>query len=93
MPRGGQVFLRANLDLTDAIERAGVRARPITCGVFAADIVDRARLGLVGQVTNVNVEPVHRALSLSQVPVLSCMGESAEGQVCARSVAGRGRVE
>src|SRR3954469_14568131 len=48
-----KVFQRENLRLVEALEERGTRARPITAGVFEAELIDPARLGFVGAVTRV----------------------------------------
>jgi len=43
------LFLEQNLKLVESLEDYGVRARPITSGVFTADFLDRPRYDLVRQ--------------------------------------------
>src|ERR1700679_4234217 len=45
-----KVALRENLRLVEALEDLGTRARPVTSGVFEAELVDVERYGLVGRV-------------------------------------------
>ena len=88
-----RIFQEVNLGLADALEAAGVRARPIPMGVFEAEADDVERLGLVGTVTHVREAPVRSALAAGCLPVLTSLGESAHGQilninadVCAREL-------
>lgn len=76
-----RVFQRVGLSLADALESVGTRARPITTGVFEATIVDREKLGLVGQVTRVHVEPIESCIGSGQLPILGSMGETTGGQI------------
>ncbi len=75
------VIYRANSALVDALEARGVRARGLIHGVFEAKLADRERLGLVGQVERVELEPVRNAIEAGALPVVACLGESPSGQV------------
>jgi acetylglutamate kinase len=75
------VIYRANAALVDALEARGVRARGILHGVFEAQLADRERLGLVGDIQHVELEPVRNAISAGTLPVVACLGESPAGQV------------
>jgi acetylglutamate kinase len=75
------VIYRANAALVDALEARGVRARGILHGVFEAQLADRERLGLVGDIQAVELEPVRNAISAGTLPVVACLGESPAGQV------------
>jgi acetylglutamate kinase len=76
-----RVFQRVNLRLVEALEERGTSARPITTGVFEAEPVDPHRLGLVGNVRRVHLEPIESAIRSGHLPVLACLGESAGGQI------------
>lgn len=75
------VVYKANAMLVDALEARGVRARGILHGVFNASLADPERLGLVGQIDSVELEPIRSAVRAGAMPVVACMGESAGGQV------------
>ncbi|NBD94917.1 MAG: acetylglutamate kinase [Gammaproteobacteria bacterium] len=75
------VIYRANAALVDALEARGVRARGILHGVFEAQLADRERLGLVGEIQRVELEPVRTAIASGSLPVVACLGESPAGQV------------
>ena len=75
------VIYRANAALVDALEARGIRARGVIHGVFEARLADRERLGLVGAVERVNLEPVANAIRAGALPVVACLGESPSGQV------------
>ena len=88
-----RIFQEVNLGLADALEDAGVRARPVPSGVFDAEADDFERLGFVGTVKGVRDGAVRSALRRGLVPVLASLGESAHGQllninadVCAREL-------
>jgi acetylglutamate kinase len=72
---------RENLRLVDALEAKGIRARGIQHGVFQCSYLDRENLGLVGEVEQVELHAIERAVRSGAVPVLTCLGESPSGQV------------
>lgn len=76
-----RVLHTENLRLVDALEERGTRARPVTNGVFEARPVDESRFGLVGQTERVHLEPIEAAISAGQLPIVSCLGETASGQI------------
>jgi len=75
-----KIFMDVNLQLVAALESAGVPARPVTSGVFAAEQMDDV-LGLVGSVTGVDRSAVDGAIAAGCVPVLCPLSESGGGQV------------
>lgn len=75
------VIYRANSAIVDALEQRGVRARGVLHGVFNARLADRERLGLVGDIQSVELEPVSSAVAAGALPVVACLGESSSGQV------------
>ena len=75
------LFLEENLKLVEELERLGVRARPITSGVFSADYLDKDKYNLVGQIQKVNRRPIEAAIQAGCLPILTSMAESPAGQV------------
>src|SRR5271170_5248301 len=75
------LFLEENLKLVEELERLGVRARPITSGVFTADYLDKDKYNLVGKITRVDKKPIEAAIQAGCLPILTSMAESREGQV------------
>jgi N-acetyl-gamma-glutamyl-phosphate reductase / acetylglutamate kinase len=75
------LFLEENLRLVEELERLGVRARPITSGVFTADYLDKEKYKLVGKITRVDKKPIEAAIQAGCLPILTSMAESNEGQV------------
>ncbi|GAB4169830.1 MAG: acetylglutamate kinase [Wenzhouxiangellaceae bacterium] len=75
------VIYRENARLVDALERHGVRARGLLHGIFECDFADREKLGLVGRIANVNLEPIRSAVDAGALPVVACLGETRSGQV------------
>ncbi len=75
------VIYRANASIVDALEARGVRARGILHGVFNARLADRERLGLVGEIESIELEPLSSAVRAGALPVVACLGESSSGQV------------
>ncbi|KAF8428341.1 Aspartate/glutamate/uridylate kinase [Tirmania nivea] len=76
-----QLFLDENLKLVEALEKLGVRARPITGGVFQADYLDQKRYKLVGKVIKVDKRPIEAAIKAGCLPILTSLAENVEGQV------------
>lgn len=75
------VIYAQNMRLVDALEQRGIRARGIQHGIFRCEYLDRDRYGLVGDITEVNIEPLRQTVRAGALPVLTCLGESAAGQV------------
>jgi len=76
-----KVFTRVNYQLCDALEAQGTGARPIPTGVFFAEPMDFERMGYVGEVTEVDVEPIRSAIQVGDIPVLSSLAETRSGQL------------
>ncbi|MBT8062881.1 MAG: acetylglutamate kinase [Xanthomonadales bacterium] len=75
------VIYDLNMQLVEALEQRGIRARGIQHGVFRCDYLDREKLGLVGEIRSVNLEPLRSAVRSGALPVLTFLGESNSGQV------------
>jgi len=75
------VIYRENARLVDALERHGVRARGLLHGIFECDYANREKLGLVGHVDQVHLDPVLGAVGAGGLPVVACLGETRSGQV------------
>lgn len=75
------VIYRANRKLVSALEDQGVRAQGIQHGVFVCDYLDRAELGLVGDIRRVDLEAIRDVVHRGMLPVVACLGESPTGQV------------
>ncbi|RFU31182.1 hypothetical protein B7463_g5185, partial [Scytalidium lignicola] len=76
-----KLFLEENLKLVEKLEEMGVRARPITSGVFTATYLDKEKYDLVGKITSVNKNPIEAAINGGCLPILTSMAETPEGQV------------
>lgn len=75
------LFLEENLKLVEELENLGVRARPITSGVFTASYLDKEKYNLVGKINHVNKRPIEAAIRAGSLPILTSMAETPEGQV------------
>lgn len=75
------LFLEENLKLVEELESLGVRARPITSGVFTADYLDKDKYNLVGKIRRVDKKPIEAAIKAGCLPILTSMAETADGQV------------
>jgi len=76
-----KLFLEENLKLVEKLEEMGVRARPISSGVFQADYLDKEKYNLVGKINKVNKGPIEAAINAGCLPILTSMAETPEGQV------------
>ena len=76
-----KVFRQVNLDIVEALEELGARARPITSGVFEARLLDEERYGYVGEITGVDLDVIRSAIRAKALPVISCLGETDAGQI------------
>ena len=76
-----ELFLEENLKLVEELEGIGVRARPITAGVFTADYLNREKYDLVGKIKEVDKAPIEAAIRSGCLPILTSMAETKEGQV------------
>lgn len=75
------LFLEENLKLVDELENLGVRARPITSGVFTATYLDKEKYKLVGKIHKVDKLPIEAAIKAGCLPILTSMAETPAGQV------------
>ena len=75
------LFLEENLKLVEELENLGVRARPITSGVFTAEYLDKEKYNLVGKINHVDKAPIEAAIRAECLPILTSMAETPEGQV------------
>ena len=76
-----KLFLEENLKLVEKLEELGVRARPITSGVFGAEYLDKPKYDLVGRINKVNKAPIQAAIDAGCLPILTSMAETPEGQI------------
>ncbi len=75
------VFTQVNLELVDAVRRAGARAAAVPRGVFDAELLDEDGLGLVGTPTRARLELIQSATRAGAIPVLTSLGETPTGQL------------
>ena len=75
------LFLAENLKLVESLEDLGVRARPITSGIFTADYLDKEKYQLVGKINKVDKAPIESAIRARCLPILTSMAETVDGQV------------
>ena len=75
------VVYQQNLKLVEALEKLGIRSRSLQHGVFTCDYQDEAKFGLVGRVTKVNLDSILSTIAAGSLPIVTCLGETAGGQV------------
>ncbi len=76
-----RVMIAQNLRLVEALQRLDTRATSITGGVIEARLKEGDRLGLVGEVDDIHLDPIRASLKANSIPVLCCLGETAHGQI------------
>ncbi|GAV53067.1 hypothetical protein ZYGR_0AI03490 [Zygosaccharomyces rouxii] len=76
-----QCFLEQNLKLVTALEQLGVRARPITSGVFTANYLDEEKYRLVGDITGVTKDAIEASIKAGALPILTSLAETPSGQM------------
>ncbi|EDO15071.1 hypothetical protein Kpol_411p16 [Vanderwaltozyma polyspora DSM 70294] len=74
-------FLEQNLKLVNALEQLGIRARPITSGVFTADYLDYEKYKLVGHITDITRRPIEASIEAGALPILTSLAETKAGQI------------
>jgi acetylglutamate kinase len=81
-----RISQKANDSLVDALERHGVKCRPITGGVFGCQQAADEKLGYVGDIVDVNLQSIQASVRAGSMPILTCMGETATGQILNMSI-------
>jgi N-acetyl-gamma-glutamyl-phosphate reductase / acetylglutamate kinase len=78
-------ILNANTQIAGKLEDLGIRARPITCGIFtiARDVRLEEKTYDQSSVATIDItrHPIEAALKAGCIPVLPCLGETLDGQV------------
>ncbi len=75
------VIYRLNRSLVDALENLGIRTRSLQHGVFDCEYQDQQKLGLVGRIRQVHAEGIRAAIEAGALPIVTCLGETAGGQM------------
>jgi acetylglutamate kinase len=75
-----KVFVRETMRLVDALEAHGARARPLTTGIFEA-VQMSPELGMVGDIIEIDDDPIKAAIQARVIPVVAPLGETPEGQI------------
>lgn len=70
-----------NVKLVQAVRDQGGRAASIPSGVFEAELIDEAGLGRVGEPSGVRLDLVAAAAKAGQAPILTCLGDTADGRL------------
>lgn len=76
-----RVCLQENLRLVEALQVQGIRAVSLNAGVLEAKLLGVKKYGLVGKVVKVHTEAVYSAIKAGSIPVISSLGETADGQI------------
>ena len=76
-----RVCLQENLRLVEALQVQGIRAVSLNSGVLEAKLLNARKYGMVGKVVAVHTEAVFSAIKAGSIPVISSLGETADGQI------------
>lgn len=76
-----RVFGQTATRLADALDQQGVKARPISSGVFEVVPTSNRALGLVGDVADVHLDLIRATIRAGYMPIISPFGETASGQI------------
>ena len=76
-----KTFIEENLKLANRLQEMGVKTSSITSGVFSAKQTEQTELGYVGEVTDIDLDPINLAIEAGAVPILSSLAESDSGQI------------
>ncbi|GAA4362574.1 acetylglutamate kinase [Kangiella marina] len=75
------VFIGENHNLAAKLKEAGVDATSFYSGVFECDLDHQSSLGLVGEITSVQVDQLLNSVQKGRIPVVSPIGETCAGQI------------
>jgi N-acetyl-gamma-glutamyl-phosphate reductase/acetylglutamate kinase len=83
-----RAFLQESPKLVAALEKLGMRTRPITSGACMANYLDEDKCGLVGRITRIDKRPLEAAVRAGALPIITVARRIADGPDPARE---RGR--
>jgi len=75
-----KTFIQQNLKLANRLQAMGVKTASISSGIFFAEPSAVSELGLVGDVTSIDLDPIEAAIKDGAVPILSSLAETKFGQ-------------
>lgn len=76
-----KTFIQQNLKLANKLQSMGVKTSSITSGVFIAEKSSQTELHYVGEVTDIDLEPIKLSIKAGSVPILSSLAETNSGQL------------
>ena len=75
------VINKVHVQLLEALTKVGINAKSLFNEVFSCDYLDKDKYGYVGEVNQVHLHGINKAIANKQVPVISCLGRDSDGQV------------
>lgn len=75
-----KTFIQQNLKLANKLQKMGVKTASITSGVFYGQQSPDSQLGLVGEVSHIDLAPIKTAIADGAIPILSSLAETEFGQ-------------
>ena len=76
-----KTFVQQNLKLVNALQSMGVKSVSLTGSVFTAKKHENQSLGMVGEVTEIDLAPIESAIQNQAIPILSSIAETESGQL------------
>eukprot|EP00128_Syssomonas_multiformis_P018812 Colp12_sorted_trinity150504_noHs@24330 len=76
-----KVFAGENNKVTKALTAAGLPVKPFIGGIFVAELLDFSKWQYVGKVTSINKDNLEGAIAKGEIPVISSLAATPEGQV------------
>lgn len=76
-----KTFIEQNMKLSNRLQAMGVKTASITSGVLTAEQTSQSELGFVGEVIDIDLEPINLAIAAGAIPILSSLAESESGQL------------
>jgi bifunctional N-acetylglutamate synthase/kinase len=75
-----KTFIQQNLKLANRLQSMGVKTASLTSGIFIAEKTQQSELGFVGEVKDIDLEPIKLSIKAGAVPILSSLAETSTGQ-------------
>jgi len=75
------VIKQVHEKLITALNNENIKTQSLFNQVFVCDYLDKEKYGYVGEIKQVNLEEINKAIANKQVPIISCLGIDDIGQV------------
>jgi acetylglutamate kinase len=75
------VIKKVHEKLITALNTLNIKTKSLFNHVFICDYLDQEKYGFVGEIKQINLDQINKAIGNSQVPIISCLGRDDSGQV------------